>query len=184
MRARLVVHAGPHAFALEGEGHFVEAAEVGGIAAQHVHGPTLAGGERAVHLVQVASEQVGLLAALGAADLDDDVALVVGIVRQQQNAQLVGEPGDRGFRGVDLRPEDVALVTGRIRQHPLGHVEVGTAGAQLAGPLDDRRQLAVALCYLLEAGLVGDEVGIAQARLGITELLVQFSEAVEHDERG
>jgi hypothetical protein len=33
-------------------------------------------------------------------------------------------------------------------------------------------------------GLVRDQVGVTQARLGIAELLVQFCEAFEHDERG
>jgi hypothetical protein len=137
-----------------------------------------------VHLVEVPGEQVGLLAALGAADLDDDVAVVVGIAGQQQDAELVGEPGDRSLRGVDLGPEDVALVSHGVRKHALGHLEVGPAGAQLARALDDRGQLPVAPGHLLEAGLVGDEVGVAQARLGVTELPVQLGEALEHDQRG
>jgi hypothetical protein len=132
MGTRLEMHAPPDPVALDGEGHLVESPEVGRVAAQHVHGPSVARREGAVHLVEVAGEEVGLLAALGAPDLDDDVALVVGIAGQQQHAQLVGEPGDRRLRGVDLGPEDVALVAGGVRQHLLGHLEVGAAGAQLA----------------------------------------------------
>ena len=49
----------------------------------------VAAGVGAVHLVEVAGEQVGLLAALGAADLDDDVAPGVRIGRHHQLAQLV-----------------------------------------------------------------------------------------------
>jgi hypothetical protein len=180
----LEVHAGPDPVALDGERHLVEAPEVGRIAAQHVDGPSLAGGERAVHLVQVAGEEVGLLATLGPADLDDDVALVVGIPRQQQDPQLVGEPGDRRFGGVDLGAEDVTLVARRVRQHLLRHLEVGAARSQLAWALDDRGQLAVTLRHLLEVGLVRDQVGVTQARLGIAELLIQLCEAFEHDERG
>ena len=45
-------------------------------------------GVRLVHLEEVAGEQVGLLTALGPADLDDHVAPGVGIGRHQQRPQL------------------------------------------------------------------------------------------------
>ena len=48
----------------------------------------LTGGVGEVHLGEVAGEQVRFLAALGAADLDDDVLAVVRVGRQHQLAEL------------------------------------------------------------------------------------------------
>ena len=45
-----------------------------------------------VHAVEVGSKQRALLPAHTAADLDDDVLVVVRVARQQQNAQLFKEP--------------------------------------------------------------------------------------------
>ena len=71
---------------------------------EHLELPALAGGEALVHLEQVAGEEVGLLAALGAADLDDDVAVVVRVLGQQQQLQLGLEPLDVGLgRGPSSR---------------------------------------------------------------------------------
>ena len=84
MRTALVLHAGPDAVALQQERHVAVAAHVGRVRAEHLEAPALPAGVRPVHLEQVAGEEVGLLASLGAADLDDDVAVVVGVLRQQQ----------------------------------------------------------------------------------------------------
>ena len=76
-----------------GERHLVEAAAVAGIGAQRLGAQAVPLGVGEVHLVQVASEEVGLLAALGAADLDDDVAPGVRVGRDHQLSELAVDRG-------------------------------------------------------------------------------------------
>jgi hypothetical protein len=163
----LVVHPGPHAVALERHDHLVVATQVGRIAAQHLAGPPQAGGEGPVHLEQVAREQVGLLAALRPPDLDDHVALVVGVLGQQQHPQLAGEPLDVGLRLGRLGAQQLPLVAGRVRQHLARRLQVLLALPQHPGAGDDGLELAVALGHLLVPGLVRDQCRIAQARLDL-----------------
>ena len=66
-------------------------------AAQHVDAPAHPGRVALVHPEQIASEQVGLLTTLGAADLHDHVLAVVGVLREQEQLQLLGEAFDVGL---------------------------------------------------------------------------------------
>ena len=87
-------------------------------------------GVGAVHLEEVAGEEVRLLAALGAADLDDDVAVVVLVLRQEQQLELVREPLDVGLGRVDLGPHLLAVRPAGVGEHLAGGGEVaGAAGA-------------------------------------------------------
>ena len=77
------------------------------------------------------------------------------------------------------------------RSSPAASASISRAAArssvpapQRAGRADDRLELAVALGHLLVAGLVGDQVGVAEARLEVEELLLQLIEAFEHSEPG
>ena len=74
-----------------------------------------------VHVVQVTGEEVGLLATLGAADLDDDVAPGVRIRRDHQLAQLVvdGRPG-RSSVASQLRLERTSARRRRPRRAARG----------------------------------------------------------------
>ena len=74
VRPALVLEARPRALAPHEEGDLVEPAEVARVDRQRLDLQPVASGVRLVHLVEVAGEQVGLLAALGAPDLDDHVA--------------------------------------------------------------------------------------------------------------
>ena len=96
VRATLVLEQRPGVGALHGERDLVDAAEVAGIERQGVDLQPMAGGVGPVHVVQVAGEEVGLLAALGAADLDDDVAPGMGVGRDHQLAQLLADGGQLG----------------------------------------------------------------------------------------
>ena len=56
-----------------------------------------------VHPEQVAGPEVGLVAALGAADLDDHVLAVVGVPRDEQLLEVLLELGEPGLLLGDLR---------------------------------------------------------------------------------
>ena len=105
VRTALVLHAGPHAVAGQTRNVIsLKPPMSDGLDAEHLELPAHAGGVAPVHLEQVAGEEVGLLAALGAADLDDDVLVVVGVAGQQQHLDLVVEPLDGGSRPRRSRP--------------------------------------------------------------------------------
>ena len=107
-----------------------------------------------VHLEQVAGEEVGLLAALGAADLDDDVAAVVGVLGQEQDLQL-------GRRGARCRPRPrstSARITSRSSPSSVGAASPWPSPGRSvrcrssAAALDDRLELLVAPGELARSG--------------------------------
>ena len=96
-----------------------------------------------VHPEQIASEQVGLLTTLGAADLHDHVLAVVGVLREQEQLQLLGEAFDVGLGRSDLvaQQSDVAV---SLAEELLGRSQIVGAVLQVAIAHDDRLELAVA----------------------------------------
>ena len=115
-----------------------------GWASMHLELPALRAGVALVHLEEVAGEEVGLLAALGAADLDDDVAVVVGVLGQQQELELLVEAGDVGLGRVDLGAQHLAVVAVGVGEHLPGRREVVGALAELLEAADEVAELAVA----------------------------------------
>ena len=101
----------PGVGAFHEEGRLVDAAQVGSLQIQHLDPPVAAVRVAQVHLVEVPREEVRLLAALGAADLDDDVASVVRVAGHQQPAELRSELGD-----VLLRLGELRLAQARARR--------------------------------------------------------------------
>ena len=95
MGAALVLEPRPGVLALHDEDDLVEAALLGVRLLHDLDLPASALGVAEVHVEEVAGEEVGLLAALGAADLDDDVAAVVGILGKQQRLELFLDGEDR-----------------------------------------------------------------------------------------
>ena len=84
----------PGVGALDQEHHLVQPVPVGGALGEHLDLPAPAVGVADVHVVQVPGEEVRLLPALGAADLDDHVAAVVGVLREQERPQPLLERFD------------------------------------------------------------------------------------------
>jgi hypothetical protein len=84
------------------------AAEVGLARRHDLHLPALAFGVAAVHAQQVAGEQRRLVAAGAGADLEEQVALVVGVARQQGALQIGLQLGDAGLAGGEHRVRQCA----------------------------------------------------------------------------
>ena len=111
-----------------------------------------------VHVVEVAGEQVGLLAALGAADLDDHVApgVRVGRAPSARAAPRRRRPGRRAWRPsscLERRP----LVAGGLGEQLAGRVGVGRQRPAPPGGVDDRVELAVAGRDPAQLGRVGGD---------------------------
>ena len=77
--------------------------------------PAVALGVAAVHAEELGREERGLLAARAGADLDDDVLVVVGVARQEQDAQLLDRAAPASRLGlVDLVARQVAQLGVRL----------------------------------------------------------------------
>ena len=105
VHAALVLEVGPDAvlgchgaLGLHGDLDVLVAAEVGLRGLDDLGLPAAPLGVAQVHAQQVAGEQRGLLAALAGLDLEDDVAAVVGVARDEHAAQLLRGVGRGGLR--------------------------------------------------------------------------------------
>jgi hypothetical protein len=176
----------PGVVAADHEGDLVDTAEVARVVRQRLDAPAVPGCVGEVHVVEVAGEQVGLLAALGTADLDDDGSAGVRVTWEEQLAQAGLGRRDLVERRVDLglhrRPIDRI---GAGEQLVRG-VEVARARAQRGVGLHDRLELAIPLGHDPELVGVGGGRRIGQARLELAELVGDGGEAgvdtgIEHD---
>ena len=170
VRPALEAQPPPHVVAGQGERHMADAAEVGGLRAQHVHLPALPLGVGQVHVEELAGEQVRLLAALGAADLHDDVLAVVGVRRRQQLGQLLAEGRDAPVGLSHLGVQRLCLGRGGLLKQLDGHVAVARGGAQLRYPVGDLGQLLVATSGLAEGVAVTRQVAAGEPRLDLGAL--------------
>ena len=132
--------------------------------AQHLDLPAVEVGVALVHLEEVGGPEVALLAALAAADLDDHVLAVVGVLGDEQLAQ----PARRARRAAPPSPRPPRPRYSRISasDSPLEHLagvgEVGLGGAVRPVRLDDRLQLRVATAGVARGGLVAGGVDLRQ----------------------
>ena len=165
----LVLHAAPHAVTFQEERDLVVTAHVGGVGAQDLVLPTHAAGVALVHLEEVLGEEVGLLASLGAADLEDDVLLVVGVLGQEQDLELV-----------DHRAPDLAIIATRVAEHLLGLAQLIEGGPVLPVALHDRLQLLVPPGHVPQGALVPDDSGVSELGEDVLVLPLQISKPFEH----
>ena len=75
----------------DGEDHLLDAAHLGPIVLHELHGVPVPLGVPLVHPEQVPAEEGGLLPAGAGPDLQDHVLVVVGVLRQEQQLQLLRE---------------------------------------------------------------------------------------------
>ena len=122
VRARLEMQALPGVLTLYEEGHAVDAPKLGLAKIQHLDSPAaVIGGITLVHVEKVLGEQVRLLASLGATDLDDDVATVIGVPRHQKVTQLGLELHDPCLSGTLLVSTELAFCPNRGGGQLTGH---------------------------------------------------------------
>ena len=159
-------------------GHAVEAAAIADVGSERLGSQRVAAGVGDVHLVEIAGEQVGLLASLCAADLDDDVAAGMGIGRNHQLRQLGGDlvQGLGGRR--QLGREQLTIVADRLGEQFMGGLGIGAQRPLPAGCGDDRGQLVISLGHRAQLCRIGGDGRIGQACLEIGMLLLDRSKAV------
>jgi hypothetical protein len=138
------------AAAVDLEDDLFDAPQVGLAGVEDLDFPALQLGVLHVHAHQVGRPQVRLLAALGAADLQDHVARVIRIARSQKLLELAE-------RALELRLDRLDLVT-RERLE----ICIGAIAQQRFGFVDSRSQLTVAVVALQHPR----QLGLLTAQLG------------------
>ena len=147
---------------------------------EHLHAPAATLGVGAVHGEEISSEQVGLLAALGAADLHDHRPSGIGVGRNEQGAHPQGECFELVARGVDLIAELASLgVVGRLEEG-FGGGEVTDQSFVLGEGGHHRFEGSVASRHLGQAGGVRSSSGIGEPRLEFAVLVGEHGETSDH----
>src|SRR4029450_6354214 len=130
---------------------------------------------------QVPGEQRRLVSPGAGADLDDHVAVVVGVLGDHRTLELGLQLGDAGLGGCDLLVEQraavgrglLALELPRRRQVLACRLQAPVGAHHLA-------KLAVALGQLDVATLVCQHAGVAELRLDLSIGLLDLVETFEH----
>ena len=185
VHAALVLQPRPHALSglggalaalgLHGDLDVLVAAELGLGGVDDLGLPADALGVAQVHAQQVAGEQGGLVAARAGLDLEDDVLVVAGVARDEQQPQLLGELLALLLQLLDLGGE-VGVVGGELARGL--DVVAGLLPGAVRG--DDRGQLGVALVELARVGLVGVDRRVGELLLQVGVLAEQFLDRLEH----
>ncbi len=170
------------AVALDHGDDFLDAALAGAADGHDVHLPALPLGVALVHPEHVAGEERGLVAAGAGPDLEQDVLVVVRVLRDQ-------EEGDLGVERVALRLEGPGLLVGHlpqlgVRVDPrhlldLGELLEGVLVGAIA--LDDGRGLLRLACQLLVGGRVLRDRRVRHPGLDLGEACLDLPELLEGD---
>src|SRR5690606_26099442 len=152
---------------------FLVAAVLALVRGEHLDGPALVLGVAAVHAEEVAREERGLVAAGAGADLEEQIRVVVGILRHEMQRELPLLCGA-------LRPERGRLLFAERTELPivaprelLGSGELFLELLVRGEIARDRLEPRVLARQLAEAVLVRDRLGLAQQ---VRELLVALGQ--------
>lgn len=143
VRAGLELELGVDVVALDPGNHFLVATVLALVLRQRLDPPALALGVARIHAEQVAGEDRRLVATGAGTDLQEHVAAVVGILRQQHALQAVAEGGEAAARFGDLLLGEVAQLRVAVLEQRLGTLEVGLHLAVVAERQDHRFDLGV-----------------------------------------
>ena len=136
-------------------------------------------GVGAVHVVEVAGEQVGLLAALGPADLDDHVTTGVRVRGHQQLAQLLVDGGQCLDGGCHLGLPRRPLGALGVGEHLARRGEVGLQRQTATPGVDDGIELAVPGGHPAQLGGIGVHRRVGQPGFEVGVLVLHRRQAGE-----
>src|SRR5258708_556255 len=155
---------------------FLVAAMLARTFAQNLDAPTLGFGITRVHAEQVAGKDGSLVAAGAGADFQEDIAVVVRILRHQQALQLE-------FLGRDARRElgELFLAHGlglrvRTRRQLAGEARVALERYEAPVAFDQRAQSRILHRELTELVLTGNHARIREQAADFLQSLVQVLE--------
>ncbi len=147
-------------------------------AVEHLRLPAPVRAVARVHPVEVGGEERGLVAAGPRADLEDDVATLVGVGREERFLELLLDRRDQRLEPCDLE-RGLTPEIGIVAQH-LGLVELGLELLQALPELDDRRDVRALLHRVAQARLILEHGGIHQLRVELLDPRLDVLELLEH----
>ena len=150
MHTALVLETAPGVLADHLEDDLVEAVALRCLLLDHLDLELSVLGVAQVHVVEVTREEVGLLAAFGTTDLDDDVSAVVGVLGQEERLDLVLQAGRFALRAIDFGSQLVTLIGICHLEQLCGGDSVVASSLQPSIGVDDLGELLVALRQLSE----------------------------------
>ena len=145
--------------ALDERGDRFQTADPGVVAVDDLDLPAPALGIALVHAEKLRGKERRLLAARSGADLEKDVARVIGVLGQEENLEVLIDAGEalgqlRPFR----RRDGVELVAGRqLLGHFPGPGQLSFQALALFDLRDDRLELREGLLGVAHGAMVGDE---------------------------
>jgi hypothetical protein len=154
--------------------HFLVAAGVARALGDDLHLPAVALGEARVHAEEVAREERALVAARARADFEEEVALVVGIARQEHPLHLRFEGGEALAARANLVLGEFPHVG--VLRHLLGGGDVALGFPIFGEELDHRLDLGALLRELLEALHVLRGVRVGKPRIDLTQAPLEARE--------
>ena len=134
--------------------------------------------------MQVPGEQVGFLATFGAPDLDDHVASVVGVTREEQGTEFVFEGGDGGLEVGHLGPELLTFVAIGHLDELAGGDQIVVGGAQRTADGQDLLEFLEPATGGLQLFGIPDDLGVGQSLLGVRHLDLEGGDLVQHAGQG
>jgi hypothetical protein len=161
------------ALGLDRQPGLLVAAEVGLRGVDDLRPPAALLGVAQVHPQQVAGEEGRLLAPLPRLDLEDRVAVVVGVARHEQAAQVLLRVGGGGLQAGQLRDEGLVL-EGQLPRRG----EVALGALELPVCRHGGGQRGIPLVEGAHEGLVGVHGGIGETSLELGVLLEDGATAV------
>src|SRR5688572_23553230 len=172
--ARLELEARVRALAHHPRDHLLVAARLARALGDDLDLPAVPFGEARVHAEEVAREKRALVAAGAGADLEEQVAIVVRVLRQQHALQVLGERGLARAAGPDLVLGE--FLHARVARHLLGGGHVLARAAVLSEGLDHGRDLGTLLRELAELVHVVGGVGVREPRVDLAQARLQARE--------
>jgi hypothetical protein len=168
--------------AVAGDGHARVLDPSGGVlgAVEQRHLPPAPLRVAQVHAQDLGGEEARLVAAGAGANLEDHVAVVVLVPGEQQDFELLLQPGELLAQGRQLLLSHLAHVGILVHEQRLVVAHLVADPLELAEGLDQRLELVALLGHLGEAGAVGDDLRVAQVGRQPFEFLLDFLQLVFH----
>ena len=175
MRPALILEFTVCAGTADEKGDLLEPADLRRIAAEHLGAPTLPLGVACIHAKEARGKECRLLTAHAAANLDDDILIVVRVARQEENRQLGGETVALRLRLRDLLREHRLHLGIGLGEHLLILINGGQCPSVGLVRLDDRRERRVLACVTLPHRHIRHHGWIAQQCLKLTVFIFHCS---------
>ena len=180
VHARLVFEARVHAFAFEREARVLDAARGVGRRIHQRRSPALALAIAQIHAQYFRGEEARFVAARAGPDLEDDVALVVGVLGKEQDLELRLEAGEPFLDLWQFVLRHLPHVGVGVLEERLVLPQIVAYALEITKGFYQRLELRALLHQRLDTCRVGENGGIAEVGGQTVELVLDLLQLVVH----